>query len=422
VHRGYVSADVTVPYFFLSYAHVPRGDVRDRGDPDLWVEELFSDLIEHVMQLTDLPWGTNPGFMDRETYTASDWSPRLVQALAACRVFVPLYSRRYFADERCGREWSYFTRRGNCGTRVPNAVEAIVPAIWEPVESRRLPAAARSVPLDYGDSEAYESLGFYGIMKLSRYRSDYQKAVYDLARRIVAAAEHFTVSKGLAADYDALENAFRMADRASPGDKLLRITVVAPQRDELPDGRYDDSYYGLSALGWNPYAPYSATPIGEYAAELARAFGFQVELGDINEHEAHLLYRGLPSAPQILIIDPWALLVPHSQHLLQRLDALETPWVQAVIPWNDGDSESQEAAGKLRAVLDISFRRKLTEIASTSAIAAYGVPDLAEFRETVPQLIRTAARRYLRNAPTFPPSGPAVERPRLKGLMPNFAG
>ena len=53
-------------------------------------------------------------------------------ALATCRVFVPLYSSGYFADERCGKEWAYFVSRAPAGDR---SGAPIVPGVWVPVEA-----------------------------------------------------------------------------------------------------------------------------------------------------------------------------------------------------------------------------------------------------------------------------------------------
>ncbi|MGW1355371.1 FxsC protein, partial [Streptomyces sp. NPDC002409] len=84
------------PYFFLSYAHTPG--YGGGTDPDMWVERLFKDLCDHVLAMTDLPAGAPAGFMDREIRSGEGWSERLGEVLATCRVFVPLFSPRYFAS------------------------------------------------------------------------------------------------------------------------------------------------------------------------------------------------------------------------------------------------------------------------------------------------------------------------------------
>ena len=354
--------------------------------------------------------------MDGERQAAGSWPIEAARALATCRVFVPLYSSSYFADERCGQEWAYFARRGrNRAGREPASVEAIVPGVWDPVEPYRLPPVAHSVRLSYGGGSAYKDLGLYGIIKLSRFRRDYAGAVHDLADRIVTAAKRFPVAEGPVVDFDELGSAFGPADRVHPGGKWLRITVVAPRQDELPEGRESSPFYGPSALDWSPYATglASAPPIAASAAGVARDLGFRAEVGDLDQHEADLLSGDLSPGPQILIIDPWALLVPHSRHLLQRLDARHAPWVQAVIPWGSGDGGSKDAAAKLRVALDAAFSHKLAEVASTSVLATQGVPNLGTFESALRQLIWTASKWYLGKADAFPPVGRVVERPRV---------
>ena len=105
-----VSARDDRPYFFLSYARTPKRDRADREDPDRWVYKLYKDLCSAILQMTDAR-PEEAGFMDRENKIGTQWSPQLNSALARCRVFVPLYSRRYFESDNCGREWFAFARR-----------------------------------------------------------------------------------------------------------------------------------------------------------------------------------------------------------------------------------------------------------------------------------------------------------------------
>ena len=98
------------PYFFLSYARTPKRDPSDRDDPDRWVYKLYKDLCGAILQMTDAR-PEEAGFMDRDNKLGTEWSPELTAALAKCRVFVPLYSRRYFESDNCGREWFAFARR-----------------------------------------------------------------------------------------------------------------------------------------------------------------------------------------------------------------------------------------------------------------------------------------------------------------------
>ena len=171
------------PYFFLSYARTPKRDPSDRDDPDRWVYRLYKDLCAEILQMTDAR-PEEAGFMDRENKIGTEWSPELIANLTRCRVFVPLYSRRYFESDNCGREWFAFARREiTRRARGGPVVDAIVPALWTRLNRERIPNVAQAVQFDHNVlGERYCIEGFYGLMKLQNYRADYQRAVHRLAR------------------------------------------------------------------------------------------------------------------------------------------------------------------------------------------------------------------------------------------------
>jgi hypothetical protein len=198
------------PVFFLSYAHAPKVAGHGQTDPDFYAAKFFGDVCQHLVQSTDLPAGDGIGFMDRELRLGHQWPNRLVRALATCRVFVPLYSPRYFSSEHCGKEWSAFARRADemAAWQGENA-EAIIPALWAPVRSDQVPEAARQIQYsaaDYGSS--YAADGLYRLMKLSKHQDEYQEVVIGLATRIWEVAEKSPVRPGPVANYHALPNAF----------------------------------------------------------------------------------------------------------------------------------------------------------------------------------------------------------------------
>lgn len=391
---------VNGPVFFLSYAHSPRGD-RGHQDPDLWVGKLYDDLCEIVKELAGLRSGEKAGFMDRELRQGHEWSDRLAIALATCHVFVPLYSHRYFRSEQCGKEWFAFNRRRlNHKAKNANPVETIVPALWIPFPDGMLPEAATSVQynsVDFG--ELYAEHGFFGIMKVSRWREAYEEAVYLLARQIVTAATASPIRPGDRVPYESLHSAFGGTARTGPGDKPLRITVVAPSKEELPDDR-DASYYGTDILAWNPYGEDSVRPLADHAAELARSLSYTPEVGDLFRHEARLVGREPPSGPEVLLIDPWAAMLPECREILQQLDSMDNPWVQVIVMWNQKDAQMRTERERVKEALDSVLPRKLREGRATSASAVRGVPTLEEFSMVLPQVIAEAGRHYLRIAST----------------------
>jgi FxsC-like protein len=397
-------------YFFLSYAHSQWSGGGNFPDLDPWVKQLFEDLCYQVRSLIGAPSDVPVGFMGHESLTGPGWSAALRHALATCRVFVPLYSPRYFEMDQCGREWSAFALRPRGGD--VSASSAIIPAIWAPVDPGSLPGVARAIECDNADVQAYADLGFYGIMKISRYRADYEKAVQHLADRIVKAAAGSTIANGPVLDYSRLESAFAAAGWERPGARPLRITIAAPSMGDLPKGR-GGYYYGTAARDWAPYRPGTPRALADYLSELARALGYRPFVGDLQEHSAELLNGERPSAPELLIVDPWASRQDKLRELLMRLDAMDEPWVQAVVPWNRRDAESATAEAELREALGETLRRKLAQGRAASALAAHGVPAIEDLTRVLPAVITTAARQYHRHAPARLPAGDVVERPRI---------
>ena len=392
------------PFFFLSYARSHRQDGPDPDDPDQLIGRLFKDLCDHISDETGL-LSSSAGFMDRELRPGNEWPWHLSRSLATCRVFVPLYSRRYFQSDHCGKEWSAFRNRAfNGSVPASGQVETIIPALWRPVRHELLPEAVRDIhfnPAEIG--RIYAEHGFYGIMKLTRFSEEYEWVVYNLAERILRVAER-APDPDPAMDYGALASAFQPTPDM-PGDKRLRIVVVAPYRGDLPPGRSGD-HYGQSPRDWNPYAPDSVEPLAEHAVALARREGFRPELGDLYEQADDLMREASPApgAATVLLVDPWAVLQPQCRQVLTRLDELDKPWVQVVVVWNRKDSEMAAAEGKLRrALAGVMPSRLNARGRATSLLATQGIPSLNDITPALKDAMRHAARQYLKYAQGHPP-------------------
>jgi FxsC-like protein len=424
--RGVEARDIaeTAPYFVLSCAPSPWPSRDGSRQQNIWLVQLFEDICAHVSVLAGVPAEKAgfAGFMNREqTADANGWSTGLAGALATCRVFVPLFSPSYFESEDCGKEWFAFTGRAATGVaHVQDATAAIIPALWSPVDSRYLPAEARSVQFDHADlGECYAANGFYGIIKRSKFRDDYRHAVECLARLIVRVSGQWQVAPGPVLDYASLVSAFGLEARSMPGGRPLRITIVAPRQGELPPGR-GAPRYGPDARGWNPYAPDAARGLAEHASELARRLGYRPEIGDLNTHGRELLRGGRPSSPQVLIVDAWATTIDRYARLLRRVDAMDKPWVQVVVPWRRSEEEDEAVKTKLRSALAAALGRKLAAGRATSLSAVRGVPTLDDFSRVLPTVIMTAVRQYIRHAPPLAPAvARGAERPQLSPCLPD---
>jgi FxsC-like protein len=418
------------PYFFLSYARTPKRDPADRDDPDRWVYKLYKDLCAAILQMTDAR-PEEAGYMDRENQIGAQWSPELTTALARCRVFVPLYSRRYFESDNCGREWFAFARREiTHRARGRQVVDAIVPALWTRLPRDKLPYVAQSVQFDHQFlGERYCTEGFYGIMKLQNYRADYQRAVHRLAERIIAIgdesipfADETVVLHAPKADFDSLPSAFGPASARRTADGRLQIAVLAHDNSTLPPGRTPD-YYGDTPHTWSPYRPDYPQPLADYAQELAKkcldcrplvgAFGDDVT----NWNSAERLVP-----PSLCLVDPWVSLSAKHQEQLSRLDRVEEPWVSVLVPWNSQDTGAHEARDELRTSLQQHLGRKLASVPRRCQMAANGIPTLQDFGQLLPEMTMIMLKRFRKEAIAHPPAGPVIARPRLRRADPKDSG
>ncbi len=403
------------PYFFLSYAHTPRYGAGG-PDPDMWVERLFRDLCGHVMALTDLPAGAPAGFMDREIRSGEGWSERLGAVLASCRVFVPLFSPRYFASEMCGKEWYAFAQRAIHHSALSNQpAEAIVPALWVPVPPDELPGPAERLQFNHGTfGDRYVTDGLYGLIKLRIFAEEYERAVYELAKRIVRVADTARLGPGRPVDYRLAPSAF---GSPSGGSRTMQVTVAAANRHELPEGRSSE-YYGDSALDWNPYHPVSQRPVAYVAEDLVRSLNYQTTMASFDEEAGHFDNKQPPTKPEILLVDRWAVADEERRQRLAAFDQDPRPWVSVVVPWNRLDHQSRSKESELAHRLEDTMPTKMSQGRAACRAAANGVPSMEAFGQILPQVVEAAAQQFLRHAQVYPPAGGGhTERPRLVGPM-----
>jgi FxsC-like protein len=371
------------------------------------------------------------GFMDRENKIGARWSPELTAALASCRVFVPLYSRRYFESDSCGREWFAFARREiTHKARGGEVVDAIVPALWTRLGREKLPDVAQSVQFDHKLlGERYCTEGFYGIMKLQNYRADYQRAVHRLAERIIAigdesglAVDQSTLQHGAPEDFDSLPSAFGPTSARRTAGGQLQIAVLAHDVSTLPPGRTPD-YYGATPHTWSPYQPDYPQAVAEYAMHLAKkCLDCKPFVGPFEDGIAKWASNGRPVPPSLCLVDPWVSLSAKHQEQLNRLDQVEEPWVSVLVPWNSQDQETHEARDDLRASLQQHLGRKLAGVPRRCQMAASGIPTLQDFGQLLPEMTLIMLKRFRKEATAHPPAGPVIERPRLRGADPKDSG
>ncbi|WP_370061707.1 TIR-like protein FxsC [Streptacidiphilus sp. MAP5-3] len=410
--------DIPRPIFFLSYAHSPRGAGRPRSVSNLWEARLFRDLCEAVTDLSGWDANEPPGFMDSGLNVGEGWSERISEALAHCRVFVPLYSVHYFKSQACGQEWASFASR-EVLSEVPGGglPSAIVPVQWVRVQEERLPPVAKALQFDHqAFGDGYRTEGMQPLLKVTKFQSDYQLAVYRLAQRIVDVSEQMRVRTGARRDFQDYGSAFPAPGRR----RTLRITVAACDADHMPEGRSRVNY-GTDAQEWRPFAGDSDESIARRAAAVAREWEFHASIEPFDEEAARVLAGERPTAPGLLLLDRWTLLDAAHLETLRQLDARNPAWVGLMEPWDPHDPENVARHEELRALSErtlVNLRAQRLQRARLRGVDV--VTSLDEFESMLPHVALSAMHAFeeLDGPDSFPPVPPGPNgsppRPNLR--------
>jgi FxsC-like protein len=410
-------------YFFLSYSHAQRQAPGDEV-PDKPVREFFRELSGEVARLAGLPGGTPVGFADWQIRTGRNWRQELGRVLGTCGTFVPLYSPRYFESEICGQEWAAFRRRESMHlARNRDDKTAIVPVVWERMEPDHMAPAARRIHYQLpGAGDLYRRRAMRELV-MRHHREEiqqaYRTALRAFAEHIVEVARNgpLTAKDDGVLELNPDENAF--AGEWQRGDRRpLRFVVVAPVLGKLPAGA-NAGQYGISPELWCPYWPTDKIPIAKTAAMLAESDGFQPFIEPLDSC-ADLRDGVGPTAPTILIVDPWAAQDPELMDQLRGFDAVshDKPWVRLAVPWDkngsrDGGQLYELEHGLQRALFQT---RSQCRIANPEAVA--GLPSVAAFGERLPGVIAAAVRGYFRRTTGYLPAEPGQGLPRFGGTAP----
>ena len=413
------------PLFFLSYAHAHWEDPSEQRDADYWIHRFHAHLCAELDKLVDIPRGRDPVFIDRRLQLGENWPDELAERLARCAVFVPLYTTRYFRRPDCGREWSVIRQRQDmhisATSRSPNIV---IPVLWEPIEPDDMPSWVRKIQYTSESlGDAYHRSGLENLTRLKDYQDDYVRAVQYLARRIADVARAAEQLRPLyeIPKFHQLPDAFATDGNPAGGNGSVRITVAAlNKRSPMPPGR-TDSWYGDSAIDWRPYRDHAVggrdTPVAWRASDVAQRREFETQVTIFSARSEEVRGGGKPTAPTVLLVDPWATLDEAWGPLLRRLDsALRLkPWVRIILPWNLDDPETVENSILLQAGIEKAFGRSLTLGRIPPRRGEPGPSTSAAFGPAVSEAIRIAQAEFAKNAEKFLPEGPYPKKPRLRG-------
>lgn len=187
-----------------------------------------------------------------------------------------------------------------------------------------------------------------------------------------------------------LDDAFADPPFASP----LHITVLAPTEEQLPVGR-DNARYGPRVDDWRPYGQ-AVGPLVEQMEALARNLGFEPTVLPFHKTQAELRDTEVPTAPWILVVDPWALENPQMASQAREFDRARRPWTAVLSTLAGDDLQTKEQSDRLRGLLATHFPRFLSEGRAGEQEAVSGLAGADVFTRWFSELAEATKIRYLR--------------------------
>jgi len=411
------------PLLFLSYAHTPQEDSTD-WQPDYWVRRFHNDLSQTIAKTVGVPNHSDQFFMDQNIKVGTLWADELVQKLATCSVFVPLYTARYFTRPDCGREWSIIRLRQDmhvsASNRCPNIV---IPVLWRPIKPEELPLWARNIQYTHESlGSVYHSMGLESLLRLRDYQDAYRRAVAALAMRIIEVAYGQDRLRPLLElpRFQTLPDAFAAAGNPIGTNAPVRIAVAALDKHSTMTPGRSTVWYGETPEDWCPYRDGPGpeeTPVAWRAAAVAERRDFTARVSVLSMRSEELNSHATPTAPTLVLIDAWTTLDERWRRLLRQLDVViqKKPWIRIILPWNKADLETSANSGALRTGIEESLGRSLSTDRITSRRADPGPSDSAAFGPAVGEAIRLIQAEFMKHAEKHLPSGPYPSKPRLRG-------
>jgi len=414
------------PLLFFSYAHARWADPCGQQDADLWASKFYGHLCAEIDRLVDVPGDRGPQVADRGTGLGVNWPQVLAEKLSTCSVFVPLYSRNYFRHPDCGREWSVIRLRQDMHVAATKSYpNIVVPVLWDPVRPRDMPLWAQDIQYAHEElGHAYRAYGLQELLRVRDHEADYHRAVRFLARQIVDVANAPEQLRPLREipHFRSLPDEFAQTGADGGESGKVRITVVAlDTRSRLPPNR-SSRWYGDTGLDWNPYrelsdVPGYDTPAVWRAADVARQRSYVTEVTELSLRSEELRTVSNPSAPTILLVDPWATLDSTRWLMLDRLDKItrHKPWIRIIVPWNALDPETIAGANVLHGGIESRLGHARSQGRIPSRRGEPGPGDSAAFGLAVSEALRAAFSEFLRQSAKYLPAGPYPGKPRLGG-------
>jgi FxsC-like protein len=404
-------------WFYFSYAG---------GDANSYVERFFKDLRAEVGQRAGVLDEDSVGFFNKDMLEVGDtWPGASLSALLSSRTMVCLFSPRYFNSEYCGKEVQLFHSRmdmyrlGSLGVAEP---PTILPVIMTPV-GRSLPQSVSDIQYLAGVyPRVYADEGLLYMMRLRKYREEYEEFVALFAKRLVEVATQYQLpSLDLAPSLPDTPNAF--ADKmprpgAMPaGPTNAEFFFIAATREQMSSlkTRPDEQHYGLENWEWEPFSSETKKQIGILTQQVATEEAFIYRAPPL---ELDLIKR-LEAADQnnvivILVVDPWSLQIPFFNKLMSEFDSRVFVNCGVLVLWDTKDAETSANRENLEQLVRRVFYRQLLSTSPQYFRASVQSPD--EFVYETKNMLTALRLKVIERARLLRPVvGENISRPTISG-------
>lgn len=342
------------PYFFFSYAH---------GEDAEFFEKFYEDLRKEVAERTTLATA-DVGFRDTSGIgLGQPWGPELVHALRTCECFVPMLAPRLAVSSYCGKEWSVFRDRLRaCAAAGPGHPTRLLPVLWRPLD-QEIPKVIRDTQYLHDEfGPAYAEKGLLTLLKLQRYKDEYQTFLQAFADTMVRAVKSVRLPPfNEELDMDSIPDAFCLSQTpltanvpAEPAMDQILLVVAAGAESELRKIRQEVSAYGKSWVQWRPFpsrSPETAVAVAQGALAGENLSTFPVPFDDKVVGQLKQILERETSAQGgifVILLDPWSIDVPPYETSMRWFDKQRFLGGAVLQVWPK-DEETRERTEDVRA-------------------------------------------------------------------------
>ncbi len=395
-------------WFFLSYA---RRDAIGQERLRVFYEELAREVGSKAGLNSNVK-ETEIGFFDQEGIETGDiWPEALSKALQTSRVFVCLFSPGYFNSEYCGREFQVFLSRieAFAASQKVKAPPLIIPVLWDSPKRFPTPLPSTISEIQYTHSdfgETYSMEGLHFIMRLNKYKDDYELFKMRLAEKLVAEARAVSLpSLELVPALNEIRSAFHsrspveqpVAVSESAGPRFVQFIFVAARREEFRAARLRkklEPYGDEGGMDWHPYLPDLPDEVALLAQEAALSEKLRYETVKLDSNIIEQLNEAERKNKIVaIIVDTWTLRLEHYHNFMREYDSRNFLNCIVLVPWNNKDDETATSRETLETAVKRTFLNRAISKDPNCFLDSISSPD--ELKQQLSTTLNKARMRII---------------------------